>query len=144
MDRISAAKRRINMQHIRSKDTLPEIVVRRLLYSMGYRFRLHDDALPGKPDIVLRKHMKLILVNGCFWHMHDCKEFYYPKTNQEFWMAKIQRNVQRDNQVIKELKKLGWDILVVWECETKGKELSRLKGKISDFLNTLNTKSMIE
>lgn len=127
------------MQHIRSKNTLPEMVVRRLLYSMGYRYRLHDAALPGKPDIVFRKYMKLILVNGCFWHMHDCNEFHYPKTNQEFWKEKILRNVQRDNQNKEKLKKLGWDILEVWECETEGKDLSKLKDKISHFMNTPNT-----
>jgi DNA mismatch endonuclease (patch repair protein) len=120
MDRISAAKRSWNMSRIKNADTKPELAVRFLLHRLGYRFRLHRKDLPGKPDIVLPRLMTVVLVHGCYWHRHPgCRYAYTPKSRTEFWKAKFRRNQQRDIIVRSELSKLGWRVLVVWECETK-------------------------
>jgi DNA mismatch endonuclease (patch repair protein) len=112
-----------NMAAIRGKNTKPEICVRRLLHSSGYRFRLHRNDLPGKPDIVLPKHKVVIFVHGCFWHCHDCRYgAVKPATRSEFWTAKLQSNVDRDRRNEAALKALGWRVKVVWECETKNPE----------------------
>lgn len=106
------------MSRIRSKDTGPEFVVRRLLYGMGYRYRLHVRKLPGSPDIVFHGRKKAIFVNGCFWHQHQgCKVAHIPKSNREFWQAKLDRNRKRDMANQDALRDLGWDVLVIWECE---------------------------
>lgn len=119
MDKISPERRSWNMSRIRSKDTAPEIRVRSALHRAGYRFRLHVKDLPEKPDIVLPKYKTVILVHGCFWHRHKgCPEASVPSTNQEYWKKKFQRNVERDKQDQAELKKLGWKVIVIWECET--------------------------
>jgi DNA mismatch endonuclease (patch repair protein) len=132
MDVHTPEQRSRNMAAIKYKNTKPEMVVRRLLHSMGYRFRLHRSDLPGKPDIVLPKYHKVIFVHGCFWHMHDC-EFgrVVPKTNAEFWQAKRQGNTARDEQKANELQRSGWEFLVVWECELK--DLAGLKKKMAIF-----------
>ena len=110
------------MAGISGKNTKPEIVVRQILHSLGFRFRLHDKTLPGKPDIILKKWNKVILVDGCFWHGHeDCAIFRLPKSRTEFWQSKIQTNIQRDQANIKLLASKGWEIIRVWECSTKGK-----------------------
>lgn len=110
------------MAGISGKNTKPEIVVRQILHSLGFRFRLHDKTLPGKPDIVLRKWNKIILVDGCFWHGHeDCAIFRLPKSRTEFWHSKIQSNIQRDQTNIKLLISSGWEVIRIWECATKGK-----------------------
>jgi len=120
MDRLSKEKRSWNMRRIPSSNTKPEIKVRRQLHALGYRFRLHRADLPGKPDIVLPKHRLAILVHGCFWHRHrGCKYAYSPKTRTEFWKNKFNSNVQRDQLVIQELERLGWNTAIVWECETR-------------------------
>ena len=107
------------MSRIRSKDTAPEIRVRSMLHKAGYRFRLHVKDLPGKPDIVLPKYKTVIFVHGCFWHRHKgCSKATTPSTNSEYWKKKFQRNVERDKQDQAELKKLGWKVIVIWECET--------------------------
>lgn len=107
------------MSRIGQKNTKPEIIVRQTLHAMGYRFRLHAKELPGKPDIVLRPRKKAIFVHGCFWHRHvGCKKATTPKTRLEFWQAKFDANVARDERVQLELSKIGWESLVVWECET--------------------------
>ena len=107
------------MSGIRGKDTKPEILVRKALHAAGYRFRLHRNDLPGKPDIVLPRYRTVIFVHGCFWHGHMCKHFKWPKTREDFWRAKITRNVERDREAIAALEKLGWTVKVVWECEVK-------------------------
>ena len=111
-----------NMAAIKSKNTKPEIEVRQLLHSMGYRFRLHMKDLPGNPDIVLKKYKTVIFVNGCFWHRHpNCKYASIPKTRPEFWSQKFKSNVERDNNNYIKIKNLGWKYIVVWECELKNK-----------------------
>lgn len=108
------------MRRIRKTDTKPEMIVRRLVHAVGYRFRLHDKRLPGHPDIVLPRHRKVILVHGCFWHRHDCPDGRkLPRSKPEYWGPKLERNRQRDNVNIARLREMGWDALVVWECETR-------------------------
>ena len=122
-------KRSRNMSAIRSKNTKPEIAVRKLLHSMGYRFRLHRKDLPGSPDIVLPKYKTVIFVHGCFWHRHkNCKYASTPKTRQEFWEAKFRENINRDKLNQENLSSKGWKIIIVWECEIKDKDfdLNRL------------------
>jgi DNA mismatch endonuclease (patch repair protein) len=121
------------MSAIRGKDTKPEMIVRRLVHRLGYRFRLHRRDLPGAPDIVLPRHRKIILVHGCYWHMHSCRwGSVTPKTNEAFWQAKRTGNVERDKRNVAELKRLGWKILTVWECEKR--DLPRLTARIRAFL----------
>ena len=118
-----------NMSAIKSKNTKPEIKVRKVLHSMGYRFRLHRKDLPGSPDIVLPKYKTVIFVHGCFWHRHEnCKYASTPKTRQEFWEAKFRENINRDKLKQENLSSKGWKIIVVWECEINDKDfdLSRL------------------
>ena len=113
-------QRSYNMSQIRGKKTKPEEIVRKYLFSQGFRYRKNDSRLPGKPDIVLPKYKTVIFVNGCFWHGHeDCRYFVWPKNNAEFWKAKISGNIQHDAQCISLLKGQGWNVIVVWECELK-------------------------
>lgn len=117
----SPEKRSYNMSRIRGKDTKPEEMVRKYLFSQGFRYRKNVAALPGKPDIVLPKYRTCIFVNGCFWHMHEgCRYFVWPKNNAEFWRNKILANKERDKKVKESLKEAGWRIITVWECELKG------------------------
>jgi len=119
VDRITKDQRSRIMSKIRSKDTQPEIIVRSLLHRMGYRFRLHRKDLPGKPDIVLPKYKTVIFVHGCFWHQHKgCKKASIPKSNTNFWQKKLSENHERDLKKQQELKKLGWKVIVIWECKT--------------------------
>lgn len=121
MDRISREHRRWNMSRIRGRDTKPEIAVRSLLHRMGYRFRLHRADLPGRPDIVLPKYRAVIFVHGCFWHRHTgCRFAYTPKSRRKFWQQKFQGNRRRDRRSTTALARLGWRVLVIWECETRG------------------------
>ena len=111
-----------NMSAIKSKNTKPEIAVRKLLHSMGYRFRLHRKDLPGSPDIVLPKYKTAIFVHGCFWHRHrNCKYATTPKTRKEFWENKFRANVKRDLEIQEKIKIMGWKSVVIWECEVKNK-----------------------
>jgi DNA mismatch endonuclease (patch repair protein) len=106
------------MSRIRGRDTKPELAVRSLLHRLGYRFRLHVRDLPGRPDIVLSRHRTVVLVHGCFWHRHQgCRFCYLPKTRVDFWRRKFEGNVERDRVVQRELRKIGWRVMVVWECE---------------------------
>jgi DNA mismatch endonuclease Vsr len=105
------------MAAIRAKDTKPEMIVRRLLFRLGYRYRLHVTDLPGRPDIVFPRPRRIIEVRGCFWHRHTCKDGRTPKANATYWTQKIQKNVDRDRQNEQSLRELGWDVLVLWECE---------------------------
>ena len=109
-----------NMSAIKSKNTKPEIKVRKVLHSMGYRFRLHAKDLPGSPDIVLPKYKTVIFVHGCFWHRHEnCKYASTPKTRQEFWNKKFKTNIERDLEIQEKIKNLDWRSVVIWECETR-------------------------
>ncbi len=131
--RVSEQRSR-NMSAIKSKNTKPEIAVRKLLHSMGYRFRLHRKDLPGSPDIVLPKYKTVIFVHGCFWHRHqNCKYASNPKTRREFWEKKFKENIERDKKNQEKLKNLGWKTKIVWECEIKKQD--KLIKKLEDFLN---------
>ena len=126
------------MSRIRSKDMKPEIVVRRLVHGMGYRFRLHRRDLPGKPDLVFGPRKKVIFVHGCFWHQHDdpaCKIARLPKSRLEYWGPKLSGNVERDRQIESAIAELGWSSLTIWECETAAPSLDQLCVRIKDFLD---------
>jgi DNA mismatch endonuclease (patch repair protein) len=129
-DVFSKKKRSEIMSKIRARNTKPELVVRKYLFSKGFRFRLHQSDLPGKPDIVLKKYKTVILVNGCLWHGHkNCKRFIMPKSRLEYWTTKIQGNITKDKKNKKALKKMGWKIIEIWTCQlTKNKADLTLKG----------------
>jgi DNA mismatch endonuclease (patch repair protein) len=119
MDRLSKKHRSWNMSRIRDRDTAPEKTVRSMLHRLGYRFRLRRKDLPGRPDIVLPRFRAVIFVHGCFWHRHrGCKFAYMPKSRVEFWGKKFAGNVERDKQTGQSLRKMGWRVMVVWECQT--------------------------
>ena len=123
-----------NMSSIKSKNTKPEIAVRKLLHSMGYRFRLHGKDLPGSPDIILPKYKTVIFVHGCFWHRHEnCKYATTPKTREEFWNNKFRSNIERDLEIHEKIKNLNWRSVVIWECEIKNK--GNLRDKIIDVFS---------
>lgn len=120
MDKLTKEQRHRNMAAIHGKDTKPEMLVRKFLFSRGFRFRLNHPRLPGHPDLVLRKYRTVIFVNGCFWHGHDnCKYFRLPRTNVEFWKNKIERNKKRDHEEQIRLAAMGWHCITVWECQLK-------------------------
>lgn len=132
MDRITKEHRSWNMSRIRGKNTAPEMLVRRFLYSQGIRYRLHAK-LPGKPDIVIRKNKAAIFINGCFWHGHNCKFAVTPKSNTNFWQSKISGNVERDQRNRQQLEVDGWKVLTVWECELE-KDRDRTLQNILSFM----------
>lgn len=133
IDIFSSEKRSSIMSNIRSKNTSPEIQVRKLIFSMGYRYRLHRKDLPGCPDIVFPGRKKVIFIHGCFWHGHqNCKASTLPETHKEFWKNKINSNQERDGKNINELENLNWKVLVVWQCEIKN--ISYIAEKINSFL----------
>lgn len=124
------------MSHISGKNTKPEIIIRKISHSLGYRFRLHKKELPGKPDLVFSKFKKVIFVNGCFWHGHTkCNRSVIPSTNNKFWKDKIARNKKKDKSNYIRLKKTGWDYLVIWQCEIKKSNTDELSKKIANFLS---------
>jgi DNA mismatch endonuclease (patch repair protein) len=130
---MTTAERSERMARIRSKDTKPELLVRRLLHRLGYRYRLHRRDLPGVPDLAFPGRKKVVFVHGCFWHAHDgCKVANQPKTRQPFWQSKFERNKKRDRANQRSLKQDGWEVCVVWECETKNRE--QLALRLSSFL----------
>ncbi len=136
MDHVSSEVRSANMRAIRSKDMKPEMIVRRLVHSMGYRYRLHRHDLPGRPDLVFPSRKKVIFVNGCFWHQHDakdCKLVRKPKSNRDYWLPKLERTVVRDKENWERLRHDGWDVLVIWECMTR--EAKELKMLLHDFMD---------
>ena len=134
MDTLTSGMRSWNMSRIRGKNTKPELAVRSLLHRMGYRFRLKNSKIPGKPDIILRRHKTVVFVHGCFWHRHTgCKYAYMPKSRTDFWKKKFDSNVQRDHLVAAQLKQQGWRRLVVWECELK--DIDALAKKIKAFFS---------
>lgn len=124
--------RSANMRAIRSKDMDPELRVRSLVHRLGYRFRLHRNDLPGKPDLVFGPHRSVIFVHGCFWHSHGCKTAHVPKSNQQYWLPKLQRNKIRDQRSIADLEAAGWSVLVIWECQTHNEGV--LRKRINAFL----------
>lgn len=126
-DHLSSSHRSWNMSRIHSKNTKPEKIVRSMLFSMGFRFRINRKDLPGKPDIVLPRYKTVIFVHGCFWHRHNCKDATMPKSNTDFWEKKFSANVERDKKVKYELAALGWKVITVWECELKDLEILKLK-----------------
>ena len=132
-DRLTPNRRSWNMSRIRGANTAPEIAVRRLLHSLGYRYRLHLGTLPGKPDIAFPARRKAVMVHGCFWHRHiNCRYAYTPKSRTSFWLDKFHRNVMRDEVAQHELHEMGWGVLVVWECEIRN--LDQLRFQLVDFL----------
>ncbi len=133
MDNLSPERRSANMQAVKGRNTGPELIVRRLSHSLGYRFRLHASKLPGTPDLVFSGRQKVIFVHGCFWHRHRCKHgSQVPKTNKAFWKRKIAGNVKRDAENLRRLRADGWHWMIVWECETKVP--GRLSARIRRFL----------
>ena len=124
------------MAAVRSKDTKPEMIVRKGLWRKGFRYRLNDKRLPGHPDLVLRKYRTCIFINGCFWHGHEgCKYYTIPKSNTEFWEAKVKRNKERDREEQRKLAAMGWHSVVVWECDLKAQ---KLEGTLDSIAFTLN------
>lgn len=135
MDNVEKTTRSAVMRRVKSKNTKPELIVRRLLHSMDYRYRLHVKSLPGCPDIVFTRRKKVIFVHGCLWHGHEgCPNNRRPNSRQEYWIPKLDGNITRDIEHNMKLRNMGWDILVIWECETKNKPL--LRAKISCFLES--------
>lgn len=133
MDVHSPQQRSFNMSRIRSCDTRPEMIVRSIVHGLGFRYRLHKKDLPGKPDLVLVRYRKIIDVHGCFFHMHNCPYGkVVPATNAEFWRIKRESNLKRDRRNVKLLKKSGWQVLIVWECQTRHPEA--LARTLSNFL----------
>jgi DNA mismatch endonuclease (patch repair protein) len=135
VDTIDAARRSANMRAITSRDTKPERKVRRVVHALGYRYRLHRKDLPGKPDLVLPKYRAIIFVHGCFWHQHTsttCGISRLPKSRQEYWHNKLARNVERDKQNKKLLENMGWNVLTLWECETRN--VKKIGMKVDQFL----------
>lgn len=133
MDTLSPAQRSALMSRVRGKDTAPELMVRRIAHGLRYRFRLHDKKLPGSPDIVFRRLRKIVFVHGCFWHKHNCRHGRNaPKTNSAFWRTKRERNSERDHRVRRSLRKKGWAVLVIWECQCR--DVAKLTGLVAKFL----------
>lgn len=132
VDTRTKAQRRRIMQSVRTKDTAPEIAVRRVLHGAGYRFRLHRKDLPGKPDIVFPSRKKAIFINGCFWHGHGCRIGKPPKSRQEYWLPKLKRNKQRDREKAAQLELAGWKVFTVWQCQTK--RLEKIWPRLERFL----------
>jgi DNA mismatch endonuclease (patch repair protein) len=127
------------MRGIRGKDTKPELLIRKALFARGFRYRLHDKRLPGKPDLVFPAYSAVIFIHGCFWHGHKCHLFKWPKTRKEFWRNKINRNRAVDRQAIKKLNEQGWYVLTVWECALKGKKrkpLDKIADRIARWLES--------
>lgn len=136
MDKIDPVRRSNNMRQIHSKDTKPEVIVRSLTHRLGYRFRLHRKDLPGKPDLVFGPRRKVIFVHGCFWHQHSkasCLDGRLPKSNSDYWHAKLRKNIERDTVNRAKLNKMGWRSLVLWECQLRNEE--KLGRWIKKFLD---------
>ncbi|MBN1515074.1 DNA mismatch endonuclease Vsr [Candidatus Sumerlaeota bacterium] len=131
-DPLTPSERSERMSRIRNANTKPEMTVRRLVHGMGYRYRLHARDLPGKPDLVFRSRKKVIFVHGCFWHQHGCRQYRQPRTKRSFWEPKLAKNKVRDAAIKWELRKRGWGVMVIWECQV-GKE-SVLRSRIKRFL----------
>ncbi|WDI40219.1 very short patch repair endonuclease [Bremerella sp. P1] len=133
MDTLTPSQRSERMSRVRSKDTKPELRVRKLIHGMGYRYRLHVRKLPGNPDLVFASRRRVIFVHGCFWHRHrGCPNCRLPKSKLDFWEPKLESNARRDTRNQRELRKLGWKVLVIWECQTK--DVERLTEVVRSFM----------
>lgn len=135
VDKLSQERRSANMSRIRAKDTKPEMAVRRLAHSLGYRYRVHRKDLPGKPDLVFGPRRKVIFVHGCFWHQHDlgsCLDGRPPKSNSAYWNPKLERNVERDVAHAAALEADGWEVLTIWDCETR--DMPTVRSRLVEFL----------
>jgi len=133
VDNLSREQRKKTMSLVRDKDTKPEMTVRKLVHSIGYRYRLHRKNLPGCPDLVFPSRNKVIFVHGCFWHGHDCRGGRNrPSSNESYWTKKLKRNIQRDAENLRKLKELDWNSMIIWECEIKNREV--ITRKIHRFL----------
>ncbi|TCK68453.1 very short patch repair endonuclease [Acidipila rosea] len=134
VDHVTADKRSLIMAAVHSKNTRPEVRVRKLVHALGYRYRLHATNLPGKPDLVFAGRKKIIFVHGCFWHRHEgCRYASTPKSRKEFWESKFGANIDRDKRTQDELQQMGWSVLTVWQCELK--DLHKLTERLNDFLS---------
>lgn len=134
MDTLSPKERSERMSRVHNRDTKPEMIARRLVHGMGYRYRLHDKTLPGHPDLVFSKRRKVVFIHGCMWHQHGCNIYRQPKSRLEFWEPKLRRNVERDRENQARLHDIGWDVLVIWECEAEQRDKTVLMRRISEFL----------
>ncbi len=144
MDSLTPTERSERMSRVRNKNTKPEMKVRRLAHALGYRFRLHSAGLPGRPDLVFPGRRAVIFVHGCFWHRHpspECHLARVPKSRQEFWLAKLQGNSERDARVIASLESDGWRVLTLWECELNNRESERLRERLAQFLGPRSLRS---
>ena len=139
MDNLTPERRSANVSKIRAKNTSPEMAVRRLVHGMGFRYRLHVAALPGKPDLVFPRLRKIIQVHGCFWHRHrGCIDSHIPKTRVEYWKPKLARNQKRDRANEKALRRQGWEVLIIWQCEVNAAAL--LSERMAEFLRGTSTR----
>ena len=135
---MTTAQRHHCMSRIRGKNTKPELIVRKYLFSRGYRYRLNQKNLPGSPDIVMRKYKTVIFINGCFWHAHEgCRYFVIPKTRVEFWTSKFEKNRERDEKNYAQLHALGWNVVVIWECQLKPKTREHTLSCLDYILNRI-------
>jgi DNA mismatch endonuclease, patch repair protein len=134
VDKLTQQRRSANMRQIRSKDTAPELAIRRIAHGMGYRYRLHRKDLPGKPDLTFPGRKKVVFLHGCFWHQHQgCREGRLPRTHAEYWGPKLAHNCERDALAVSKLKALGWDVLTLWECEVE-KDPTSVSRRLRQFL----------
>lgn len=132
LDPLTPDERSERMSRVRSNNTKPEMIVRQMIFHLGYRYRVHVKDLPGKPDLVFRKRKKVIFVHGCFWHLHDCNRYKLPATRTEYWLPKLIQNAERDKKNLDLLINNGWKVLVIWECELENER--NLSSKITKFL----------
>ena len=133
-DTFTKSERSRIMAAVKSRDTAPEMVVRRLVHKMGFRYRLHVRALPGAPDLVFPRSGKVIFVSGCFWHMHSCGRCRIPSSRRAYWIKKLERNAARDKTVRRKLRRDDWQVMVIWECQTARAKLDRLRDRVGRFL----------
>ena len=136
VDNLTSEVRRRVMSRVGNANTGPEMIVRRLAHSLGYRFRLHRRDLPGTPDLVFPRLNKVIFVHGCFWHGHSCRKGRRPSTNVEFWSTKLDANIRRDSLAVRQLNEIGWEVLVIWECETRSS--TKVFGILQEYLGNVN------
>lgn len=139
-DIVSPEKRSQMMSGIRGKNTRPEMIVRRALHARGFRYRIHVNDLPGKPDLVFRRYKSVLFVHGCFWHGHDCHLFKMPRTRTEFWQGKIQRNRENDAKVKDDLALLGWRVLEVWECDLRASKSADYEPVVTRIIEWLRSR----
>ena len=135
-DPLTPEQRSERMSRVRNKDTKPELIIRKLVWSLGYRYRLHYKKLPGRPDLVFPSRKKAIFIHGCFWHQHaeGCRQYRMPRSKLDFWLPKLEGNKKRDALNQESLREMGWDYLVIWECQLKDRDKQLLESRVVDFL----------